>query len=503
MGGHSPVSIVFLCAMSPVLIISCIACYFFFLLGIAWFTSRKAGSEAYFLGNKSSPWYAVAFGMIGDSLSGVTFISVPGAVLNSNFSYLQLVFGYFFGYFIIAQVLLPLFYKMNVTSIYSYLKERYGSITERTGSFFFILSRTLGAAARLYLAAGVLQVFVFNHYGIPFWISVTIIIFLILIYTFKGGIKTLVWTDTFQSAFLILGVLLSVWAIKEAMQTDWTGLVNLVNESPLSETFFWDWKERSFFPKQFLGGMFIAIVMTGLDQNMMQKNLSMRTFSEAQKNMRWFSLVLVLVNVFFLALGALLYIYSEKNGIALPVNESGKIISDDVFPLLALNHLGTLAGLAFIIGLTAATFSSADSVLTALTTSFYIDFLRLDKKENESSASKQKTRTTIHVVFAVILLMVILLFKALNNKAIIDTVLIVAGYTYGPLLGLYALGIFSKIKVHDKAIPFVCLLAPAVTYIINANSERLFSGYKIGHELLLINGLITIAGLLLFRKKAD
>jgi SSS family transporter len=482
--------------MSPALIISCVAGYFSILLLIAWWTSRHADTQSYFLGNKTSPWYAVAFGMISDSLSGVTFISVPGAVGSSNFSYLQLVLGYVLGYYVIGSVLLPLYYRLNLTSIYTYLLQRFGAHAQKTGSFFFLLSRTLGAAGRLFLAAGVIQLFVFDHYGIPFWLSVSVIIALMLVYTYKGGIKTLVWTDTFQSAFLLLGVVLSIWAIASELDLGFGAMAEKVANSSYSKVFFWDWHEKSFFPKQFFGGVFIAIVMTGLDQNMMQKNLSCRTLGDAQKNIYWFSIVMAIVNLFFLSLGALLYVYSESKGIAIPAK------TDNLFPLLALQHLGTFAGLVFIIGLTAATFSSADSVLTTLTTSFYIDFL---DAENRGYSERKKTslRHGVHIGFAVILLLVILVFKAMNNAAIIDTVLMLAGYTYGPLLGMFAFGLFSKRAVIDRAVPLVCLISPVICYVLNIHSVELMGGYNFGNELLIVNGTLTYLGLLAVSKKSE
>jgi Na+/proline symporter len=486
--------------MSATLILVCIGVYFGALLFIAWLTSRKSNAATYFIGNKASPWYAVAFGMLGDSLSGVTYISVPGEVANSQFSYFQLVLGYFAGYFIISHVLLPLYYKMNLLSIYTYLETRFGRVTQKTGAFFFILSRTLGAAARLYLAAGVIQFFVFDQMEIkvPFALSVSIIIGLMLLYTYKGGIKTLVWTDTFQSLFLVLGVVLSITAI--ISNTSWSvgDAVSKLYHSEYSQVFFWDWHKTSFFGKQFLGGVFIAVAMTGLDQNMMQKNLSCKSLGEAQKNIFWFSIVMVIVNLFFLSLGALLYMYQKEMSIALPVSEAGKIISDRVFPNLALNHLGIFAGLVFIIGLTAATFSSADSVLTTLTTSTYVDMFELDKKTSLDENKKTRYRHIIHISFAVLLLLCILIFNEVNSSAVIKTVLLVAGYTYGPLLGLFSFGMFCERKVNDKIIPAICVLAPALTYLISYSLPEI--GYEVGNELILINGGITFAGLFLLSK---
>lgn len=479
--------------MSPVAILSCIAAYFCFLLGIAWWTSRNANNDSYFLGNKASPWIAVAFGLIGDSLSGVTFISVPGQVAAAKFSYLQIVLGYVLGYVVIAQVLLPLYYRLNLTSIYSYLRGRFGANSQKTGSVFFLLSRTTGAAARLFLTASVIQMFVFDAWGVPFWLSVTGIIALILLYTYKGGIKTLVWTDTFQSSFLLLGVVLSIIAIGRELDLGLGGMVDAVRNSPHSQVFFWDWREKTYFWKQFLSGAFIAIVMTGLDQNMMQKNLSCRSLGEAQKNIYAFTGVMVLVNLFFLSLGALLYHYAQAKGVEIPTK------TDQLFPLLALKHLGTFAAMAFVIGLTAATFSSADSVLTTLTTSFCIDVLDMDAMKL-SEADKTRLRHRIHIAFAVILLLVILAFRALNSDAIINAIFKLAGYTYGPLLGLFAFGLFTRRAVNDRLAPVCCLAAPLLCFVLETNSAAWFGGYKFGFELLMLNGLLTAAGLLLISR---
>jgi SSS family transporter len=488
--------------MSSATMLIILISYFLLLLLISWYTSKGAGEAEYFLGNKKSPWYAVAFGMIGDSLSGVTFISVPGAVGGQQFSYLQLVFGYFFGYIVITQILLPLYYKLNLTSIYSYLQQRFGDYSEKTGSFFFLLSRTLGAAGRLYLAAAVIQIFIFDGLGVPFEISVAVIIVLILLYTLRGGIKTLVWTDVFQSSMLLLGVVLSIMAISQALNLNFSEMVSKVYNSAYTETFFWDWKEKSFFPKQFIGGMFIAIAMTGLDQNMMQKNLSCPNLKDAQKNIRWFSAVLIFVNLFFLALGALLYIYCAEKGVSIPTLANGKPNTDYLFPMLALEHLGLFAAVVFMIGLTAATFSSADSVLTTLTTSVYVDVLHADKKTEMDEKKRKRLRHIIHIGFAVILLIVILVFKAMNNDAIINTILAIAGYTYGPLLGLFSFGLFTKKVVNDKLVPIVCLIAPAICYILSMNSEKWLGGYKFGFELLLLNGMLTYLGMIFISRQS-
>ena len=491
--------------MSPILIISCIGLYFGGLLLIAYLTSKNTTAESYFSGNHTSPWYAVAFGMIGDSLSGVTYISVPGKVGTAHFSYLQLVLGYFVGYFIISKILLPIYYKMNLVSIYSYLQDRFGKHTQKTGAFFFILSRILGASGRLYLAAGVIQFFVFDRIQsvhIPFWLSVSVILVLMLVYTYKGGIKTLVWTDTFQSLFLVLGVVLSIGVIMSKMDISFTQSVKTIYHSHLSETFFWDWHKSNFFFKEFIGGIFIAVAMTGLDQNMMQKNLSCKSLGEAQKNIFWFSIVMVVVNIFFLSLGVLLYQYYAFAAIDIPTNlETGQIISDKVFPNLALGNLGMFAGLIFIIGLTAATFSSADSVLTTLTTSTYIDMLEYDQNTVLSEKEKSKRRTLIHIGFAVIMWLVIIVFDILNQRAIIDTILMLAGYTYGPLLGLFTIGLFTKLNLKDKLVPIICIIAPILTYIIANYIVKPYCSYQIGNELIIINAVVTIIGLLLVKKR--
>ena len=483
--------------MSTSIIVSSIAVYFSFLLGIAWYTSRNASNNSYFLGNKASPWFAVAFGMIGDSLSGVTFISLPGTVGANQFGYMQMVLGYLVGYFIIANVLLPLYYKLNLTSIYSYLNERFGMASQKTGSFFFLISRIIGAALRLYLAAGVIQLFVFDSLGVPFWVTVSIIIILMLIYTYKGGIKTLVWTDTFQSSLLLLGVILSITAIARELNFSISDIFRSVNNSKYSQVFFWDWREKSFFFKQFFSGAFVAIVMTGLDQNMMQKNLSCRNLKEAQKNIYWFSIVMVIVNLFFVSLGALLYIYSSAKGIAIPVHPgTGKIITDKLFPMLALEHLGSFAAIVFIIGLTAATFSSADSVLTTLTTSFCIDFIGTEQPGKFTEKQQTKLRHRVHLTFAFILLLTILASAALNETSVLDAIFTVAAYTYGPLLGLFTFGLFTNIKAKDKWVPLICFFPPVSCYFLNTYSQQLMGGYKFGYELLMLNGLITFIGLL-------
>jgi len=496
--------------MSPAIILTVLFCYFALLVAISVYTSRNAGEGSYFLGNKSSPWYAVALGMIGDSLSGITFISVPGAVVNegSHFFYLQLVLGYFFGYMVIANVLLPLYYRMNLTSIYAYLGKRFGDFSEKTGAFYFIISRLAGAGGRLFLSAGVIHLFVIEPIGkdmgmeIHFATTVSVVIFLMLIYTLKGGIKTLVWTDVLQSTFLLLGLILSIVALCSGMNMGLSDTISSVSSSEMSEVFSWDWQPKSFFPKQFFGGMLIAIAMTGLDQNMMQKNLSCRNLADAQKNIRWFSVIVIVVNILFLSLGVLLYQYAESKGISLPL-KGEKIDTDKVFPLLALEYFGMFAGLAFIIGLTASTFSSADSVLTTLTTSFYFDILKLDRKNNLDEKRKRNYRHIIHIGFALLLLVTIFLFNALNDDAMINTILNIANYTYGPLLGLFALGLFTQRKIKDKLVPLVCIISPVICFLLNTYSKVLLGGYEFGFELLGINALIVFTLLYALGERSD
>jgi Na+/proline symporter len=492
--------------ISPILIVSFIIVYFLFLLFIGWYTSRNSTANSYFLGNKQSPWYLVAFGMIGDSLSGVTFISVPGTVGTNHFSYLQLVFGYFVGYFIISHVLLPIYYRLNLTSVYEYLLQRFGKITQKTGSVFFIVSRLVGAAGRLFLAASVIQFFVFDQFTtvkVPFALSVSVILLLMLLYTYRGGIKTLVYTDTFQSLFLVLGVVLSIAAIISKMDISFGTAMKNIYTSDYSETLFFNFKKTNFVLKEFIGGVFIAVAMTGLDQNMMQKNLTCKSLKEAQKNIFWFSIVMIIVTFCFLSLGALLFQYYDYAGITLPTDATtGKIITDKVFPNLALNHLGVFAGLVFIIGLTAATFSSADSVLTTLTTSAYIDILELEGNKKLSDQKKKQYRTAIHVGFAVLLWIIIIVFDIMNKTAIISTILMLAGYTYGPLLALFAAGLFTKLNFKDKWVPVACVVGPLVCYVVKESTLNYPTGYQIGNELILVNGMITFTCLLLFRKKA-
>lgn len=478
--------------MQPALILGLIAAYFGLLILIARLTGRKADNSAFFLAGKSSPWYLVAFGMIGSSLSGVTFISIPGTVNQQAFSYMQLVLGYLVGYLVIIKVLLPLYYKLNLTSIYAYLNGRFGTYSHKTGASFFLLSRSIGSSFRLYLVAMVLDTFVLGAMGIPFWVTVVATIVLIWLYTFRSGIKTIIWTDTLQTVFMLLAVILSISIILESLGSDWGSLTQLISESNYSQVFFWDLNDPKNFFKMFFSGAFITIVMTGLDQDMMQKNLSCRSLADAQKNMFWFSLVLVGVNALFLSLGALMYTYTSANGISLPAK------ADELFPMLALNHFGTIAGIAFVIGLIAAAYSSADSALTALTTSFCVDFLGFNDEKGSV-----KTRMWVHIGMSAFIGLQILLFKSLHNDSLITQLFTVAGYTYGPLLGLFAFGLFTNLKVKDKWVPIPAIIAPVLSYILSQNSENWLNGYKFGFELLIVNGLLTFAGLWLIRSKGS
>lgn len=477
--------------MNPIFVGAIVLGYFILLIGISWITSRNANPTDFYTASRASKWYLVAFGMIGASLSGVTFISVPGEVANSNFHYFQVVLGYLVGYFVIARILLPLYYRLNLVSIYTYLEQRFGFWSYKSGAFFFLVSRVIGASFRLFLVAGVLQIAFFDAYDLPFWVSVLTTILLIWLYTFRGGIKTIVWTDTLQTTFMLLAVVVSILFIKNELSWTWSELSSSLFQDERSTIFNWDWKSGRNFFKQFFSGAFIAIVMTGLDQDMMQKNLTCKNIGEAQKNVFWFCIILVIVNFLFLSLGVLLYQYAEIGGITLPER------SDNLFPILAVNEFSALGTITFILGITAAAYSSADSALTALTTSFCVDFLGF-KKENYQR--RTLLRKSVHFGFSLILFMVILVFQAINDQSVINSIFIAAGYTYGPLLGLFAFGIFSNMQVKDKWVPAVSIASPLLSYIINLNSEEWLAGYSFGFEILILNGLIMFLGLLLIRK---
>ena len=494
--------------MSTPLIISVLVAYFSVLIFISYLTSRNADSTTFFTGNKQSPWYLVAFGMIGASLSGVTFISVPGKVFSEGMAYYQIVLGYVLGYVVIAQILMPLYYRLNVTSIYEYLSKRFGNVSYKTGASFFILSRTLGSATRLYLATIVLQLFLFQDLGVPYWLTAIITVALIWVYTFKGGIKTIVYTDTFQTFFLISAVVICTVIISQALHVDFFGLFDKIsatsaaNGESMSKIFYFDDPlAKTYFPKQFFGGMFLAIAMTGLDQDLMQKNLTCRTIKDAQKNMYSFTAVLVVTNFLFLLLGGALFVYAESKGVALPM-AGDKVITDHVFPTLALNNFGTIAGIFFLLGITASSYASADSALAALTTGFCIDFLNFNKREEKQ---KQRLKLIVHIGFSVLFLLIILGTKwyvdSNPDTDLIGLILTIAGYTYGPLLGLFSFGIFTKRKLMEIGVPLVCIAVPLICYWLDKNSTELFNGYNFGYELLIVNGLLTFLGLWIISKK--
>lgn len=478
--------------MQPIHIILVIVAYFSILILISYFTGKSDSNEAFFKANNNAPWYIVAFGMIGASLSGVTFISVPGWVEEQSMGYMQMVYGFVVGYTIIALVLMPLYYRLNLTSIYTYLGDRFGRNAYKTGASFFLLSRVVGAAFRLFLVASVLQLILFDSYGVPFWVTVVVTILLIWIYTFKGGIKTIIWTDTLQTLFMLVAVGICIYSITDSMNID--SLFTYIAESDMSQQFFFDdIKADNYFWKQFIAGAFIAVVMTGLDQDMMQKNLTCKSLKDAQKNMFSFTAVLVVVNFFFLALGILLTKYAQEMGIAAK--------KDDLFATIAMQgDLGIAVSLFFLLGLIAAAYSSADSALTSLTTSFSIDILEIDKKP----ANRQvKIRKRAHILFSFILLATILIFKYfIADESVIAKIYQFAGYTYGPLLGLYAFGLFTKLKVHDPAIPFIAILSPILTYLINFFCIKYFN-FDFGFSVLIINGLLTFVGLLIAYKKGE
>ncbi|MGM0636634.1 MAG: sodium:solute symporter [Bacteroidota bacterium] len=485
--------------MKPIHILLLVALYFGVLMLISYFTGKNDSNAAFFKAEGKSPWYVVAFGMVGASLSGVTFISVPGWVADSQFSYMQVVLGYLVGYFVIAFVLLPIYYSLNVTSIYQYLEQRFGIVSYKTGAFFFFISRVLGASFRLFLVATVLQYFVFEEWGVPYFVTVILSIVLIWVYTARGGIKTIVWTDTLQTFFMIGSVIVAVYFIAQDFSWTFTDFFTAEELKPYTKTFFTDsLLDKNYFWKSFFGGMFITICMTGLDQDMMQKNLTCKNLGEAKKNVLSYGFVFIPVNVLFLFLGALLFIYAEHNGIAIPTLD-GKEKTDLLFPEIALNG-GLSLGLSiiFILGLIAAAYSSADSALTSLTTSFCVDFLNIEKQE---AKNQKKLRKKVHIGISALLIVVIIAFKYLLDSSVIDTLLTAASYTYGPLLGLFSFGIFTKWKINDKWAWLVAILSVAITYIIGSLPANYLGGYQFNYELLIVNGLITFLGLVLIRRK--
>lgn len=466
-------------------------------------TSRKSSNNTFFTGNRKSPWFVVAYGMIGASLSGVTFMSVPGGVYSGQFTYFGIVLGYIIGYAVIALVLLPLYYKLNLTSIYSYLEIKFGKSSERTGAFLFIISRLVGSAIRMYLVVFVLYEFVFKSWGIPFWFPAILFITLILLYTFKGGIKTVVWTDTLQTTFLLLAAILTVIAIINRLDISFVELMKVSSERGYTTLFNTDWTNSKFFVKQILSGAFITITMTGLDQDMMQKNLTCKNLRDAQKNVLTSSVFFVIVNLLFMSLGAALILYAQETGFILPTNESGVVVNDKIFPSVAFS-LSTFTSIVFMIGLIAAGYSSADGTLTALTTTVCFDFLHFDKNNKISDIQKIRYRKLIHIGFALLYLLVIILFRPFHNESLIDKIFEIAGYTYGPLLGLFTFGLFVKNrKPNDKFVPYIAISSPIISYLLNLYSKELFFGYQFGFEILIVNGLLTFMALLLVSKKIN
>ncbi|HLO82635.1 MAG TPA: sodium:solute symporter [Chitinophagaceae bacterium] len=473
--------------MSPTMLFTFVIGYFLLLLGVAWYTSRNSNNDSFFIGNKSSNWMIVAFGMIGTSLSGVTFVSVPGAVGRDAFTYFQVVIGYLIGYVIIALVLLPLYYRLNLTSIYNYLSSRLGFKSYKTGASFFILSRTLGATARLYLVVKILQDAILTSFGIPFWVTTLIILVMILVYTYEGGVKTIVWTDMLQTTGMLIGLVVCVIYILKTMDFSMGAALQAMDQKGYTNIFVTDPASKLFFVKQILAGAFITITMTGMDQEMMQKNISVRTVGDSQKNMIVFSVILLVVNLLFLFLGGLLYLYAGTQGI--------EATGDRLFPLVALDHMPPVVSVIFIIALISALFPSADGAITALTSSFCIDILGMQRRTDWNDVQKKKTRQRVHLVFAFIFLLFVMVFYYINNPSMIGVILKVAGYTYGPLLGLFSFGILTKRQVNDRLVPRVAVASPLICFIIDKYQAQLFGGFEIGLELLILNGLITFTGL--------
>lgn len=481
--------------MTPILVVSILVAYFAVLILISFVTSRGADTTTFFTANRQSPWYLVAFGMIGSSLSGVTFISVPGNVGSVGFGYFQIVLGYLLGYWVIIGVLMPLYYRLNLISIYTYFERRFDFWSYKTGAFFFIISRTLGSALRLFLAATVLQLFLFDAWGVPFYITVATTLVLIWVYTIRGGIKTIVYTDTFQTFFLVSAVCVAVWQISNDLGLSFPQMIDAIQESKYSRMFYFDDPNSPmFFFKQFIGGALITITMTGMDQEIMQKNLTCKTLGDAQKNMFWFSIILVLVNLLFLTLGALLFLYSDQNNIPIPAR------TDNLFPVLALNEFSLIVGIFFLLGITASSYASADSALAGLTTSFCIDFLNFRDKPEKV---KNRQKFLVHLGFSFAFLIIIVIFREVSKESVIDAVLGIAAYTYGPLLGLFSFGILTNLQVKDRYVPIVCALSPLLCYVLSVYSAELFGGYQIGLEVLLLNGLFTFAGLALIHKRGE
>ncbi len=474
--------------MKESLILIILACYFGILMLISYLTGKKSNNRTFFTGNKQSPWILVAFGMIGTSISGVTFVSVPGMPLSIDMTYMQTVLGFSVGYLVVAHLLLPLYYKLNLTSIYTYLRDRFGNRAYKTGASFFLLSKIIGAAARLYIVVLILQRYVFDRWQVPFIITTGGIVLLIWLYSHKSGIKTIVWTDALQTFFLLGALVLIIHTVMNDLNFDFATMIQTVMADDRSRIFvFDDWYTKQNFFKQFISGIFITIVMSGLDQDMMQKNLSCRTLKDSQKNMYSYGMAFIPVNLLFLSLGILLAVYAETKGISLPA------LSDEMLPMFATQYLGSAVIICFSIGIIAAAFSSADSALTALTTSFCIDILNVEKFKEDRA---EKIRKLTHIFISVLFILIILVIKAVNDKSIIDAIYIIASYTYGPLLGLFSFGLFTKLKASDKWIPYIAFISPIFCFLLDLATTR-YTDYRFGYELLMINGLFTFLGLYL------
>ncbi len=487
--------------LSPQIILGIIVAYFLMLIGIAYLTSRgSSDNESFFMAKRQSPWYLIAIGMIGTSISGITFISVPGWVEESSMSYMQMVFGFLTGYVIIAFVLMPMYYKLNLISIYTYLDKRFGVKSYKTGSAFFLLSRTVGSGFRLYLAAMVLHQFVTSPFGIPFWVTVAITIGLIWSYTFRGGVKTIIWTDLIQTLCLLVTLVMTISMLGDKLNLGFSGIVDTVFSSPKSQILFFEngWGDPKNFFKQFLAGVSVCIVMSGLDQDIMQKNLTVKTLRGAQINMLSYGALLGFINLLFLSLGILLFIYAKQNNIAIPM-VNGTPRTDLLFPTIALQYSTPAIGVLFFLGILASTYASADSALTALTTAFCIDFLGFEKREENKE--NKRTRTLVHLGFSLILFIIIIIFYYINKASVIKAIYDAASYTYGPLLGLFTFGFLTNRNIKDSLAPWICCASPIITYILNANSQAWFNNYKFGFELLILNGLITFLGLLMISTK--
>ncbi|MDR6160300.1 Na+/proline symporter [Chryseobacterium sp. SLBN-27] len=479
--------------MSPIILLSIIIVYFALLLWVAYRTGKGSDNESFFIGNRKSNWMLVAFGMIGTSLSGVTFVSVPGAVGNDKFSYLQITLGYLIGYIVIAYVLLPLYYRLKLTSIYGYLQQRMGQLSYKSGAWIFIVSRLVGATARLYLVVNILQTAILDSLGVPFIVTTLIILAMIILYTYEGGVKTIVWTDTLQTSCMLLGLIICTVYMLNHLGLSLGDSFTAMNEKGYTRIFDFDPNQKSFFIKQILAGAFITITMTGIDQEMMQKSLSVTRLKDSQKNMVTLGFILLGVISLFLYMGGLLHLYGAQ--------ESVSSAGDQLFPDIALNHMPPFISIIFIIALISALFPSADGAMTALTSSLCIDIFGMREKTQWDDGKKEKFRKNIHLLVALSFLIMVIIFKVINDNSMIGLILKLAGFTYGPLLGLFAFGIFTKYKVKDKFVPFVCIAAPVISFFIDKYQEKLFGEFKIGLELLIINGLLTFIGLWLIRKK--